>query len=72
MLVTLKGQFLENGKYHSNKNDCDVIFTSILMGNSVVQVKGVHMPPSCNRLDDVQLDCDIRAYNSQITATYAG
>ena len=70
MKAIIEGQFLENGSYHSNKLNQDVVFTTLLVGNSTLQVQGVQQSPTVKRLDTIKMNVDLRAFGSQITATY--
>lgn len=70
MKVKIIGQFLENGSYHSSKTNTDVVYTTILVDATALQVTGIQQPPSVKRLDKVELTVDLRAYGSQLMATY--
>lgn len=70
MKVKITGQFLENGSYHSSKTNTDVVYTTILVDATALQVTGIQQPPSVKRLDKVELTVDLRAYGSQLMATY--
>ena len=70
MNVKVKGQFLENGSYHSNKTNTDVVYTTILVGSTALQVTGIQQPPTVKRLDDLEMNVDIRAFGSQLNASY--
>lgn len=70
MKAKIKGQFLENGSYHSNKTNTDVYYSTILVGATAVQIQGVQMPTTVQRLDDVEMDVNIRAYNSSLLCEY--
>ncbi len=70
MKVLIEGQFLENGSYHSNKLNQDVVYTTLLVGATTLQVSGVHQPPSVHRLDTIKMNVDIRAFGSQLSASY--
>ncbi len=70
MNAIIKGQFLENGSYHSSKTNTDVYYVILLCGSQAVQVNGVQCPESTKRLDNVEMCVDIRAYNSQLICSY--
>lgn len=70
MKVNITGQFLENGSYHSSKTNTDVVYTTILVDATALQVTGIQQPPSVKRLDKIDLTVDLRAYGSQLMATY--
>lgn len=70
MKVKLEGQFLENGSYHSQKTNTDVLHCTILVGSTALQITGVHLPSNVNRLDNVSMYVDIRAYGGNLLASY--
>lgn len=71
MLAKITGQFLENGSYHSSKTNTDVLYTTILVGSTALQVTGIQQPKNVQRLDTLEMTVDIRAYDNQLSASYA-
>ena len=71
MLAKITGQFLENGSYHSSKTNTDVVYTTILVGSTALQVTGIQQPKNVQRLDTLEMTVDIRAYGNQLSASYA-
>lgn len=70
MKVMITGQFLENGSYHSQKTNTDVVYTTLLVDATALQVTGIQQPPTVQRLDEVTMTVDIRAYGNQLSASY--
>lgn len=70
MKVMITGQFLENGSYHSQKTNTDVVYTTLLVDATSLQVTGIQQPPTVQRLDEVTMTVDIRAYGNQLSASY--
>ena len=70
MKVMITGQFLENGSYHSQKTNTDVVYTTLLVDATALQVTGIQQPPTVQRLDEVTMTGDIRAYGNQLSASY--
>lgn len=70
MKVMITGQFLENGSYHSQKTNTDVVYTTLLVDATALQVTGIQQPPTAQRLDEVTMTVDIRAYGNQLSASY--
>ena len=70
MKVMITGQFLENGSYHSQKTNTDVVYTTLLVDATAQQVTGIQQPPTVQRLDEVTMTVDIRAYGNQLSASY--
>nr|DAX08148.1 MAG TPA: hypothetical protein [Inoviridae sp.] len=70
MKVMITGQFLENGSYHSQKTNTDVVYTILLVDATALQVTGIQQPPTVQRLDEVTMTVDIRAYGNQLSASY--
>lgn len=70
MKVMITGQFLENGSYHSQKTNTDVVYTTLLVDATALQVTGIQQPPNVKRLDVIKMTVDIRAYGNQLSASY--
>lgn len=68
MVVTVKGQFLENGSYHSEKKNADVYYATILVGATALQVNNLQVP-NVKRLEDITLEVDMRAFGNSLVAT---
>lgn len=70
MKVKIDGKFLENGSYHSNKTNTDVVYTVLLVGSTALQVTGIQQPPTVKYLDKLEMVVDIRAFGNQLSASY--
>lgn len=70
MLAQIQGQFLENGSYYSKTTEKEVPYCVLLCGAQTVQITGLQVKGK-ERLDDVVLPVDIRAYESRLVCSYS-
>lgn len=65
MKVRLTGQFLENGNF-KRKDGTIRNFCRLLIGNDVHQVLDFVADDDVQKLDVIEIDADVRAYDSRL------